>query len=172
MAHCGSMEVLICGGVGCNQRLQDMIAEMCNERGAKVCTFMQIYNGWFDKCFMGVILWTHCPFLRYLLQMSASVLTMEPWLPRQVGRCSELELSHLGKRPHAHSGTGPTKLKSFGEMIDVNTWNNLAIRWFSHGNNREIKWNWYNLFLPFLRISIWIMIKISHRQRNEEWRGY
>nr|CAG4644789.1 EOG090X067V [Leptodora kindtii] len=36
MAHCGSMEVLICGGVGCNQRLQDMIAEMCNERGAKV----------------------------------------------------------------------------------------------------------------------------------------
>lgn len=36
MAHCGSDEVLICGGVGCNMRLQEMMAEMCKERGAKV----------------------------------------------------------------------------------------------------------------------------------------
>ena len=38
MAHCGSEEVLICGGVGCNIRLQEMMAEMCKERGAKVNT--------------------------------------------------------------------------------------------------------------------------------------
>lgn len=36
MAHCGSNEVLICGGVGCNERLQEMMGIMCNERGAKV----------------------------------------------------------------------------------------------------------------------------------------
>merc|ERR1712189_15942 len=36
MAHCGSDEVLICGGVGCNLRLQEMMAQMCKERGAKV----------------------------------------------------------------------------------------------------------------------------------------
>jgi len=31
-----SEEVLICGGVGCNLRLQEMMEEMCKERGAKV----------------------------------------------------------------------------------------------------------------------------------------
>nr|CAG4637007.1 EOG090X067V [Ceriodaphnia reticulata] len=36
MAHCGSQEVLICGGVGCNLRLQEMMSQMCQERGAKV----------------------------------------------------------------------------------------------------------------------------------------
>ncbi|XP_057373499.1 probable tRNA N6-adenosine threonylcarbamoyltransferase [Daphnia carinata] len=36
MAHCGAQEVLICGGVGCNIRLQEMMSEMCKERGAKV----------------------------------------------------------------------------------------------------------------------------------------
>nr|CAG4650150.1 EOG090X067V [Sida crystallina] len=36
MAHCGSEEVLICGGVGCNTRLQEMMAEMCKERNAKM----------------------------------------------------------------------------------------------------------------------------------------
>jgi len=34
MAHCGSSEVLIVGGVGCNKRLQDMMEVMCKERGA------------------------------------------------------------------------------------------------------------------------------------------
>nr|CAG4651820.1 EOG090X067V [Triops cancriformis] len=33
MAHCGSTEVLICGGVGCNVRLQEMMGQMCVERG-------------------------------------------------------------------------------------------------------------------------------------------
>eukprot|EP00095_Tigriopus_kingsejongensis_P003465 maker-scaffold13_size735724-snap-gene-6.21 protein:Tk03465 transcript:maker-scaffold13_size735724-snap-gene-6.21-mRNA-1 annotation:"probable o-sialoglycoprotein endopeptidase" len=36
MAHCGSQEVLIVGGVGCNLRLQEMMAVMCQERQAKV----------------------------------------------------------------------------------------------------------------------------------------
>jgi len=36
MAHCGSQEVLIVGGVGCNERLQEMMAVMASERGAKV----------------------------------------------------------------------------------------------------------------------------------------
>ena len=36
MAHCGSTEVLIVGGVGCNLRLQEMMGVMCQERGAKL----------------------------------------------------------------------------------------------------------------------------------------
>ncbi|KAM4523210.1 tRNA N6-adenosine threonylcarbamoyltransferase isoform 3-T3 [Fundulus diaphanus] len=36
MAHCGSQEVLIVGGVGCNRRLQEMMGVMCKERGAKL----------------------------------------------------------------------------------------------------------------------------------------
>jgi len=36
MAHCGSSEVLIVGGVGCNKRLQEMMEVMCSERGAKL----------------------------------------------------------------------------------------------------------------------------------------
>ena len=36
MAHCGSNEVLIVGGVGCNLRLQEMMGIMCEERGAKL----------------------------------------------------------------------------------------------------------------------------------------
>ena len=36
MAHCGSQEVLICGGVGCNKRLQEMMNTMCEERDAKL----------------------------------------------------------------------------------------------------------------------------------------
>ncbi|XP_064640692.1 tRNA N6-adenosine threonylcarbamoyltransferase-like [Lineus longissimus] len=34
MAHCGSQEVLIVGGVGCNKRLQEMMGIMCKERNA------------------------------------------------------------------------------------------------------------------------------------------
>ena len=34
MAHCGSREVLIVGGVGCNLRLQEMMRQMCGERDA------------------------------------------------------------------------------------------------------------------------------------------
>jgi len=36
MAHCDSNEVLICGGVGCNIRLQQMMEKMCEERGGKL----------------------------------------------------------------------------------------------------------------------------------------
>ncbi|XP_030750401.1 probable tRNA N6-adenosine threonylcarbamoyltransferase [Sitophilus oryzae] len=34
LAHCNSSEVLIVGGVGCNLRLQEMMNEMCKERGS------------------------------------------------------------------------------------------------------------------------------------------
>ncbi|XP_077293661.1 putative tRNA N6-adenosine threonylcarbamoyltransferase Tcs3 [Arctopsyche grandis] len=34
MSHCGSDEVLIVGGVGCNERLQEMMGIMCKERNA------------------------------------------------------------------------------------------------------------------------------------------
>ena len=36
MAHVGSKEVLIVGGVGCNERLQEMMGIMAKERGGKV----------------------------------------------------------------------------------------------------------------------------------------
>ncbi|XP_042557012.1 probable tRNA N6-adenosine threonylcarbamoyltransferase isoform X2 [Dipodomys spectabilis] len=36
MAHCGSQEALIVGGVGCNMRLQEMMETMCQEREAKL----------------------------------------------------------------------------------------------------------------------------------------
>ncbi|MBN3305249.1 OSGEP threonylcarbamoyltransferase, partial [Amia calva] len=36
MAHSGSCEVLIVGGVGCNLRLQEMMGVMCAERGARL----------------------------------------------------------------------------------------------------------------------------------------
>ncbi|XP_034831365.1 tRNA N6-adenosine threonylcarbamoyltransferase [Maniola hyperantus] len=36
MAHCASDEVLIVGGVGCNERLQEMMGVMCSERNAKI----------------------------------------------------------------------------------------------------------------------------------------
>lgn len=36
MAHCGSNEVLLVGGVGCNKRLQEMMEIMCEERGGKL----------------------------------------------------------------------------------------------------------------------------------------
>nr|NVI71560.1 putative tRNA N6-adenosine threonylcarbamoyltransferase [Cucujiformia] len=36
LAHVGSNEVLIVGGVGCNLRLQQMMKIMCEERGGKL----------------------------------------------------------------------------------------------------------------------------------------
>ena len=36
MAHCGQNEVLIVGGVGCNHRLQEMMACMAEQRGGKL----------------------------------------------------------------------------------------------------------------------------------------
>eukprot|EP01029_Cantina_marsupialis_P027776 TRINITY_DN773986_c0_g1_i1.p1 TRINITY_DN773986_c0_g1~~TRINITY_DN773986_c0_g1_i1.p1 ORF type:complete len:349 (+),score=82.53 TRINITY_DN773986_c0_g1_i1:135-1181(+) len=43
MAHCGSEEVLIVGGVGCNKRLQEMMGIMASERGASVFGMDQRY---------------------------------------------------------------------------------------------------------------------------------
>ncbi|VDM56162.1 unnamed protein product [Angiostrongylus costaricensis] len=36
MAHTGSKELLVVGGVGCNKRLQEMAGCMCSERGARL----------------------------------------------------------------------------------------------------------------------------------------
>lgn len=36
MAHCGSSQVLIVGGVGCNERLQEMMGIMAKDRGGSV----------------------------------------------------------------------------------------------------------------------------------------
>ncbi|PWZ31077.1 putative tRNA N6-adenosine threonylcarbamoyltransferase [Zea mays] len=36
MAHCDSKDVLIVGGVGCNERLQEMMKIMCSERGGRL----------------------------------------------------------------------------------------------------------------------------------------
>jgi N6-L-threonylcarbamoyladenine synthase len=36
MAHVGSPDVLIVGGVGCNERLQEMARVMCAERGGRL----------------------------------------------------------------------------------------------------------------------------------------
>ena len=43
MAHCNSSEVLIVGGVGCNERLQEMMGEMAKQRGARVCATDERY---------------------------------------------------------------------------------------------------------------------------------
>jgi len=36
MSHTGSKSVLIVGGVGCNNRLQGMMGDMCRQRGGTV----------------------------------------------------------------------------------------------------------------------------------------
>jgi len=43
MAHSGVNEVLIVGGVGCNERLQQMMAIMVQERGGRVCAMDDRY---------------------------------------------------------------------------------------------------------------------------------
>ena len=43
MAHTNSKEVLLVGGVGCNIRLQEMMTQMCKERGASVCAMDDRY---------------------------------------------------------------------------------------------------------------------------------
>ena len=37
MAHCGRKDVLLVGGVGCNRRLQAMMAAMARGRGGACC---------------------------------------------------------------------------------------------------------------------------------------
>jgi len=43
MAHTGQNQVLIVGGVGCNKRLQDMMAAMVSERGGSLCAMDHRY---------------------------------------------------------------------------------------------------------------------------------
>ena len=43
MAHTGSKEVLLVGGVACNERLQEMMKIMAEERGGKVCAMDERY---------------------------------------------------------------------------------------------------------------------------------
>jgi tRNA A37 threonylcarbamoyltransferase TsaD len=43
MAHCGQSQVLIVGGIGCNIRLQEMMATMVKERGGKLCAMDHHY---------------------------------------------------------------------------------------------------------------------------------
>lgn len=43
LAHVGSKQVLIVGGVGCNVRLQEMMGVMCKERQATVCATDERY---------------------------------------------------------------------------------------------------------------------------------
>ena len=43
MAHCGQQCVLIVGGVGCNQRLQAMMADMVKDRGGELCAMDHRY---------------------------------------------------------------------------------------------------------------------------------
>lgn len=43
MAHCGKQDVLLVGGVGCNVRLQEMMALMAAERGGQVGTMDDRY---------------------------------------------------------------------------------------------------------------------------------
>eukprot|EP00761_Pharyngomonas_kirbyi_P008151 gb/GECH01008162.1/.p1 GENE.gb/GECH01008162.1/~~gb/GECH01008162.1/.p1 ORF type:complete len:343 (+),score=65.54 gb/GECH01008162.1/:1-1029(+) len=37
MAHCGNAEVLVVGGVGCNERLQTMMEQMAAQRNGRLC---------------------------------------------------------------------------------------------------------------------------------------
>nr|ANM86153.1 O-sialoglycoprotein endopeptidase [Stygiella incarcerata] len=43
MAHCGKKEVLLVGGVACNERLQEMMKAMADERQATVCAMDERY---------------------------------------------------------------------------------------------------------------------------------
>lgn len=43
LAHCGGTSVLLVGGVGCNERLQTMMREMCSERDAELCAMDERY---------------------------------------------------------------------------------------------------------------------------------
>jgi N6-L-threonylcarbamoyladenine synthase len=43
MAHCNSDSVMLVGGVGCNMRLQEMMTQMCKERGGSLCAMDDRY---------------------------------------------------------------------------------------------------------------------------------
>ena len=43
MSHCSSKEVIVVGGVGCNERLQGMIEEMVGEREGRMGSIDERY---------------------------------------------------------------------------------------------------------------------------------
>ena len=49
MAHASADTVLIVGGVGCNRRLQQMMQDMAEDRGAKLCAMDQRYGKLVDS---------------------------------------------------------------------------------------------------------------------------
>jgi N6-L-threonylcarbamoyladenine synthase len=69
MAHCGKREVLIVGGVGCNERLQEMMQSMVKDRNGLLCAMDDRYcidNG-------AMIAYTG------LLQFSTAGKEVAPW---------------------------------------------------------------------------------------------
>ena len=50
MAHCGTDDVLIVGGVGCNVRLQNMMGAMAQDRNAKMYAIDERY--WLVPAFL------------------------------------------------------------------------------------------------------------------------
>lgn len=60
MAHVGSNQVLIVGGVGCNERLQEMMALMAKERGGAVYATDERYVFWcFPPSLRPASIWYH-----------------------------------------------------------------------------------------------------------------
>jgi N6-L-threonylcarbamoyladenine synthase len=83
LAHCGQKEVLIVGGVGCNQRLQQMMEEMAASRGATVCSMDDRYcidNG-------AMIAWAG-----YLLHKSGVTTPLDETTITQRYRTDEVEV--------------------------------------------------------------------------------
>ncbi|KGN51795.2 probable tRNA N6-adenosine threonylcarbamoyltransferase [Cucumis sativus] len=61
MAHCDKKDVLIVGGVGCNERLQEMMRIMCSERGGRLFATDDRYcidNGAMIA-YTGLLAWAH-----------------------------------------------------------------------------------------------------------------
>jgi N6-L-threonylcarbamoyladenine synthase len=75
MAHCGQHDVLVVGGVGCNERLQEMLTAMCADRnGRAFCTDERfcIDNG-------AMIAWTGWLQISSAARLNASSKIGWPW---------------------------------------------------------------------------------------------
>ncbi|KAF6001228.1 hypothetical protein F1559_001359 [Cyanidiococcus yangmingshanensis] len=75
MAHCGQSDVLVVGGVGCNERLQEMLATMCTDRcGRAFCTDERfcIDNG-------AMIAWTGWLQISSVARLNGSPKLAWPW---------------------------------------------------------------------------------------------
>jgi glycoprotease/Kae1 family metallohydrolase len=76
LAHCNKREVVLGGGVACNKRLQEMIAIMCQERGAKAYFIENEY--YVDNAAM--IAWLGVLEYKAGKRMNISDCTIEPYL--------------------------------------------------------------------------------------------